>query len=80
MATKTKTKQTKTYLFITILMTAFTVMLLSIAENYTTLAIVSMLIGVITIVYGLFNVLDVSKKKINSSRLKLPFSPHRPIS
>lgn len=63
MATKTKTKQTKTYLFITILMTAFTVMLLSVTENYTTLAIVSMLIGVITIVYGLFNVLDVSKKK-----------------
>lgn len=44
-------------------MTAFTVMLLSVTENYTTLAIVSMLIGVITIVYGLFNVLDVSKKK-----------------
>ena len=57
-----KNKNYKTYLFVIILVTAFSITLMEIVEQQTVLALISIVIAVSTIIFGLSNVLNVRGK------------------
>ncbi len=62
MAQKKKTNL-KTYLFVIIIVSTFSFTLLAIEEQQTTLALISVVFGVSTIIFGLYNVLNIKEKK-----------------
>lgn len=57
-----KNKNYKPYLFVIILVTAFSITLMAIVEQQTVLALISIVIAVSTIIFGLSNVLNVRGK------------------
>ncbi len=57
-----KKSNLKTYLFVITIVTTFSFTLLAIEEQQTTLALISIVFGASTIIFGLFNVLNVKKK------------------
>ena len=57
-----KNKNYKTYLFVIILVTAFSITMMEIVEQQTVLALISIVIAVSTIIFGLSNVLNVRGK------------------
>ena len=57
-----KNKNYKPYLFIFLLLTTFSIMILAIEEGLKSLAIVATITGVFIIGYGLFSVLNVTGK------------------
>ena len=62
MAQKKKTNL-KTYLFVITIVSTFSFTLLGIEEQQTTLALISVVFGVSTIIFGLYNVLNIKEKK-----------------
>ena len=62
MAQKKKTNL-KTYLFVITTVSTFSFTLLAIEEQQTTLALISVVFGVSTIIFGLYNVLNIKQKK-----------------
>ena len=62
MAQKKKTNL-KTYLFVITIVSTFSFTLLAIEEQQTTLALISIVFGVSTIIFGLNNVLNIKEKK-----------------
>ena len=62
MAQKKKTIL-KTYLFVITIVSTFSFTLLAIEEQQTTLALISIVFGVSTIIFGLNNVLNIKEKK-----------------
>lgn len=62
MAQKKKTNL-KTYLFVITTVSTFSFTLLAIEEQQTTLALISVVFGVSTIIFGLYNVLNIKEKK-----------------
>ena len=62
MAQKKKTNL-KTYLFVINIVSTFSFTLLAIEEQQTTLAQISVVFGVSTIIFGLYNVLNIKEKK-----------------
>lgn len=62
MAQKKKTNL-KTYLFVITIVSTFSFTLLAIEEQKTTLALISVVFGVSTVIFGLFNVLNIKEKK-----------------
>ena len=62
MAIKKKTNL-KTYLFVITIVSTFSFTLLAIEEQQTTLALISVVIGVSTIIFGLYNVLNIKEKR-----------------
>ncbi|MGB0770213.1 MAG: hypothetical protein ACPH4M_04540 [Flavobacteriaceae bacterium] len=62
MAQKKKTNL-KTYLFVITIVSTFSFTLLAIEEQQTTLALISVVFGVSTIIFGLYNVLNIKEKK-----------------
>jgi len=59
---QTKNKNYKPYLFIFLLLSTFSIMILAIEEGLKSLAVAATIIGVIIIGYGLLSVLNVTKK------------------
>ena len=59
---QTKNKNYKTYLFIFLLLSTFSIMILAIEEGLKSLAVAATITGVILIGYGLFSVLNVTGK------------------
>lgn len=57
-----KNKNYKPYLFIFLLLSTFSIMILAIEEGLKSLAIVATITGVFIIGYGLFSVLNVTGK------------------
>ncbi len=62
MAQKKKTNL-KTYLFVITIVSTFSFTLLAIEEQQITLALISVVFGVSTIIFGLYNVLNIKEKK-----------------
>ena len=62
MAQKKKTNL-KTYLFEITIVSTFSFTLLAIEEQQTTLTLISVVFGVSTIIFGLYNVLNIKEKK-----------------
>jgi tryptophan-rich sensory protein len=62
MAQKKKTNL-KTYLFVITIVSTFSFTLLAIEEQQTTLTLISVVFGVSTIIFGLYNVLNIKEKK-----------------
>jgi tryptophan-rich sensory protein len=62
MAQKKKTNL-KTYLFVITIVSTFSFTLLAIEEQQTTLNLISVVFGVSTIIFGLYNVLNIKEKK-----------------
>ena len=62
MAQKKKTIL-KTYLFVITIVSTFSFTLLAIEEQQTTLALISIVFGVSTIIFGLYNVSNIEEKK-----------------
>lgn len=63
MAQKKKTNL-KTYLFVITIVSTFSfTTLLEIEEQQTTLTLISVVFGVSTIIFGLYNVLNIKEKK-----------------
>ena len=58
-----KNNNLKTYLFVITIVTTFSFTLLAIEEQQTTLALISVVFGVSTIIFGLYNVLNIKEKK-----------------
>ncbi|MDG1777993.1 MAG: hypothetical protein P8H23_01455 [Flavobacteriaceae bacterium] len=59
---QTKNKNYKPYLFIFLLLSTFSIMILAIEEGLKSLAVAATITGVILIGYGLFSVLNVTGK------------------
>ncbi len=57
-----KNKNYKTYLFVIILVTGFSITLMAIVEQQTVLALISIVFSVSTIIFGLSNVLNIRGK------------------
>jgi len=62
MAQKKKTNL-KTYLFVITIVSTISFTLLAIEEQQTTLTLISVVFGVSTIIFGLYNVLNIKEKK-----------------
>jgi tryptophan-rich sensory protein len=58
-----KNNNLKTYLFVITIVTTFSFTLLAIEEQQTTLALISVVFGVSTVIFGLYNVLNIKEKK-----------------
>ena len=59
---QTRNKNYKTYLFIFLLLSTFSIMILAIEEGLKSLAVAATITGVVIIGYGLFSVLNVTGK------------------
>jgi len=57
-----KNKNYKPYLFIFLLLSTFSIMILAIEEGLKSLAVAATITGVLIIGYGLFSVLNVTEK------------------
>lgn len=62
MAQKKKTNL-KTYLFVITIVSTFSFKFLAIEEQQTTLALISVVFGESTIIFGFYNVLNIKEKK-----------------